>query len=646
MAAAKRGKNNSGFWGINETPDEDQPMVFIPGVSREGHLRTAFKSVSGTSSSERKVKIGTKYGSEIRGEAPLSRGNKKQGQPLSLSSVSESSMGRGQLQSTPASTVPPPSPATQQRLLTTPQALSEVTQAKSRASLKDLCPEDKRRIANLIQELARVSEEKEESVQRLRDEQETFERTILQLEQQNQLIVQERESLQQQYRECQELLGLYQQYLSQQQEKLNQSIAQLSHARNSHSKAPSSEGASTKPSRGERATAWDGSYLGLPTLGGTGTNGGGRERSGGGRGAGGRVPSLSPASLSDDLHSATPHPYSSSSDQSQGPIKRRGCRRGGAHSELRLASHRSRQEHLVNGGFPHRGATEAPRLSITSPLLHNGPGEPPEDSRGLHGPGGLLPGGDRVGEGVGAEGTLSAPLLGPEDWEERRHQLLLQKLQLEVERERLQARLAQQEEKLIRQNQHLRHTRLDYSRFQQATAAELSHSMSRNGTDPLPNGHALLGEVRGCDDAEDLGEAAEQEVPPHRDTTAHIPLQNSIHSPEPFHNKSRRDMASSPVVSQSILKATPAPVMPPTLPRTPHSRLDSSLIELLEVFSPISVPERNRPSTHRGNPTRRHPPLSVPKPACRALLSHPGPYRTPQQDLEESQILEEIFFIC
>ncbi|XP_029631635.1 protein hinderin isoform X2 [Salmo trutta] len=641
MAAAKEGKNNSGFGGINDTSEEDQPVVFIPGVSREGHLRTAFKSVSGTSSSERKVKMRANYSSEIRGEAPLNRGNKKQGQRLSLSS-----MGRGQLQATPAPTVPPPNPATQQHLLTTPQALSEVTQAKNRTSLKDLCPQDKRRIANLIQELARVSEEKESSVQRLRDEQETFERKILQLEQQNQLIVQERESLQQQYRECQELLGLYQQYLSQQQEKLNQSIAQLSHTRsphyNSYSKAPSSEGPSTKPSRGERASTLDGSYLDLPTLGGTGTNGGGRERSGRGRGAGGRVPSLSPASLSDDLHSDTPPPYSSS-DQSQGPMKPRGCR-GGAHSELRLASHRSRQESLVNGRFPHRGATEAPRLGNTSPLLHNGPGELLKDSRGLLGPGGLLPGEDPSGEGVGAEGALTAPLLGPEDWEERRHQLFLQKLQLEVERERLQARLAQQEERLIRQNQHLRHTRLDYSRFQQATLDELSHSMSRNGTDPLPNSHALLSEMRGCDDAEDL--AAEQEVPPHKDNTAHIPLQNSIHSPEPCHNKSRRDIATSPVVSQSIFKATPAPVMPPTLPRTPHARLDSSLIELLEIFSPISLPERNSPSAHRGNPTRCQPPLSVPKPARQALLSHPGPYRTPQQDLEESQILEEIFFIC
>uniref|UniRef100_A0A8C9TB44 Uncharacterized protein n=1 Tax=Scleropages formosus TaxID=113540 RepID=A0A8C9TB44_SCLFO len=69
------------------------------------------------------------------------------------------------------------------------------SQVKSHASLKDLCPEDKRRIANLIQELARVNEEKDETSQRLRDEQESFERKIQQLEEQNRLIVQERESI-------------------------------------------------------------------------------------------------------------------------------------------------------------------------------------------------------------------------------------------------------------------------------------------------------------------------------------------------------------------------------------------------------------------------------------------------------------------
>lgn len=60
--------------------------------------------------------------------------------------------------------------------------------------------------------------------------------------------------------------------------------------------------------------------------------------------------------------------------------------------------------------------------------------------------------------------ALTSPLLGHEDWEEKRHQLLLQKMQLETERERLQARLAEQEERLNRQNQQLHQSRLDYKR--------------------------------------------------------------------------------------------------------------------------------------------------------------------------------------
>lgn len=52
-----------------------------------------------------------------------------------------------------------------------------------------------------------------------------------------------------------------------------------------------------------------------------------------------------------------------------------------------------------------------------------------------------------------------------ENWEEKRHGLLLQKKQLEVERERIQARLALQEEKLLLQNQQLRQSYLHYSRY-------------------------------------------------------------------------------------------------------------------------------------------------------------------------------------
>lgn len=67
---------------------------------------------------------------------------------------------------------------------------------------------------------------------------------------------------------------------------------------------------------------------------------------------------------------------------------------------------------------------------------------------------------------VGSESkeALTRPLLGHEDWEERRHQLLLQKMQLEMEREKLQTRLAEQEERLNRQNQQLRQPCPDNSR--------------------------------------------------------------------------------------------------------------------------------------------------------------------------------------
>ncbi len=70
------------------------------------------------------------------------------------------------------------------------------------------------------------------------------------------------------------------------------------------------------------------------------------------------------------------------------------------------------------------------------------------------------------GNAIGSEAkeALTRPLLGHEGWEEKRHQLLLQKMQLEMERERLQARLAEQEERLNRQNQQLHQSRLDYSR--------------------------------------------------------------------------------------------------------------------------------------------------------------------------------------
>ncbi|XP_038646607.1 LOW QUALITY PROTEIN: protein hinderin [Scyliorhinus canicula] len=195
--------------------DDEQSVVFVPGLMMEGNIR-----------SESKVKCKIE----------------ECGAKLTLHS--------GSVFVNPLNTKSGKQPIPN-------KAMKEKKGAKS-ASLKDLCPEDKRRIANLIKELARVSEEKEETVERLKAEHESFERKIRELEDQNELIVTEREALQQQYRKCQELLSVYQKYLSEQKEKSNQSSPEFSNNRQMVS--------SKKNPPPLTSSDPDGSYLGiLPT---------------------------------------------------------------------------------------------------------------------------------------------------------------------------------------------------------------------------------------------------------------------------------------------------------------------------------------------------------------------------------------------
>ncbi|KAI5091451.1 protein hinderin [Silurus meridionalis] len=400
-------------------------------------------------------------------------------------------------------------------------------QVKSKASLKDLCPEDKRRIANLIEELAKVSEEKEESVQRLKDEQDTFEKKIQQMEEQNRLIVQERESilsypgLQQQYKECQELLGLYQQYLSQQQEKLNQSISQLNQSRShSHCRTASSERTLSRTHIAkERGAVYNGSYLDPPNSGRTGSAGCAHSCLAGGCSGPSSMPSC-----------CIEHGGGSHEQDAPGVHKRSGDGwREPPHDICR------RKDQVAND------ATK------------------PRDSRhelGLKNETGCCTG--RI---------EPAPYIGREDWEAKRQRLLVQKKQLEAERERLQARLAEQEERLLKQNQELRQSRLNHSKFQQEL--EQSFNEIRFNETPQPS------------------------------VTAH-----------------------------------------------PH-RLDSSLIELLDIFSPISNGERSSVSSSalRSLAGPRQP-LGAVRPLCSSALSPRGQTQPSQEELQESQILEEIFFIC
>ncbi|XP_076140791.1 protein hinderin [Alosa pseudoharengus] len=539
-------------------------MVFVPGVSR---------------------KLGLSRGPGVTGEGKgrVQTVHKKvnpRGPSQQSSRSVPSSEGKSSTRTTP-STRPAlaeaRSSAPTHKPPENPSSSPEAGHANTKPSLKDLCPEDKRRIANLIQELARVSEEKEESVQKLRDEQETFERKIQELEQQNQFIVQERESLKQQYRECQELLSLYQQYLSQQQDKLNQSIAELNQAR-SHTKASRSERSSHR-SRSVKPGMQDGSYLDLPSP---------RETP--------RHSATAPVARARSLlanhgrapATPTPAPLSSTDSSSVSDSKTR-------------SAVRPRRDHCACPQGRESGAEE----------------------------------GEWRGGQVAA--ASAAPPPGWEDWEERRRRLVEQKRQLEQERERLQQRLALQEERL---SQQLQETRLLSDGLQDTDTAGLEK--------PLPNGSLLVQPplVNGCgghsDDRGNMSrlvgpaDVPNIEVPLCKDPNSAPPKHLSLQEPPPL---TKKDMATSPAAS---FMPPAVPVMPPCLPRTPHhprrASPNSSLMELLEIFSPVSLAEC--PGPHQRAPT------SALRPPHHGLLSPASRSCLPPQDPEESQILEDIFFIC
>ncbi|OCU02746.1 hypothetical protein XELAEV_18008513mg [Xenopus laevis] len=355
--AGVAGFGAAGYWS-EDASDEEQQLVYVPGLQTEGNLRSAPKS-----------------------KTSISEGRKSNSQKPLLSSKMD--LQRQQEQ----------------------QVSPDEGGIKS-ASLKDLCPEDKRRIANLIKELARVSEEKEVTEERLKTEQESFEKKIRQLEDQNNLIGTEREALQQQYRECQELLSLYQTYLSEQQNKLHESPRRTRQVCevNQH------------PTAGEL----NGSYLGQSHL--------------------------RPGS-------------DTSSSRSYGTNRR--CRNDPA---CPIGFHVPNAVGRCCAKLPDRSLAQC-CLHSASGNAHSTPARhPPERSSPCtHGNG------------------IQTPPKKSSVSEERKHQLLLQKLELEVEKERLQQLLVQQETKLLVKQQ-----QLQQSRLQRNSRSPMLINETRPSSDPIP----------------------------------------------------------------------------------------------------------------------------------------------------------------
>ncbi|XP_042634705.1 protein hinderin-like isoform X2 [Cyprinus carpio] len=577
MASVAEGANGDGFYWIHD--NEEQPMVFVSGMSKNASLKAG-----SANNTEGKIKM-----------RAMDKSRKKTGLHLAMQSAEmvvgkASDQKRPSVEAKPKITTPAPEPDLPP--LPSAQPLFSTALARSKPSLKDLCPEDKRRIANLIQELARVSEEKEESVQKLRDEQETFEKKIQHLEQKNQLIIQERESLQQQYRECQELLGLYQQYLSQQQEKLNKSITLLNQSC-SHSKIPCSEGAPRR-SWGGRGIALDGSYLDLPSSGSKTERGGSVEYA----------------------HSFSTGPICAPSSSVQN------CEIHDRHTNHNSEGGRS------DPSFSNRepSAYDALRLSGISE---------PKCSHQCH-----IMDNDSV---CGANRTGRASPPGRDNWEEKQQCLLLQKKQLEIEREIIQARLAQQEEKLLLQNQQLRQSYLQYSKLQQATTTDLEKPLNGDSSfNEGPQSGFVMDQLTRSDEIKGESHTLQENVEQPLSNVQSQQYTSSIEEPAPKLSQeisiTRKDMATSPVVPQSFRTSALPRLGFPSTPQA--SRLDDSLIELLDIFSPASNSERYRNSQSSWRSS------VAPQSSQKTLLSPFGPSRSSLQDLEESEILEDIFFIC
>ncbi|NWT53000.1 K1328 protein, partial [Erythrocercus mccallii] len=330
------------------------------------------------------------------------------------------------------------------------------------ASLKDLCPEDKRRIANLIKELARVSEEKEVTEERLKAEQESFEKKIRQLEEQNELIIKEREDILQQYRECQELLSLYQKYLAEQQEKLSHSLSELSAAKEKEQKGSSKKILGQQTSLGLGSSCMD--TGGLWSL-----HKNNRALKGG---SPAHVVLSQPCRnnhemhynhqeclkeypVENDLHRKCNNVISPAKERSPQHVKQAQEMDQRA-SELQTTcpqqvSHGCTWKHVGSLGSVEESCYVSQVLRKHSGTVH----KTCDHSRPCR----------RSGLNHSIDSGPKETELAKRLYEERRQKLLLQKMELEIEKERLQHLLTKQEAKLLLKQQQLHQSHMDYNRI-------------------------------------------------------------------------------------------------------------------------------------------------------------------------------------
>ncbi|NWI21390.1 K1328 protein, partial [Crypturellus soui] len=272
--------------------------------------------------------------------------------------------------------------------------------------------------------------------------------------------------LQQQYRECQELLSLYQKYLSEQQEKLSLSLSELRAAKEKEQKA------SCKKSTCQQwCLELNGSYLGMirPQT-------SYKNSSASKAGSPGHVSLSQPCRNNCDYGTEIHHSYPeclkecpvdnglhrkcnnmvSSSKQTSPHRVKPAEPAEQKRNELQspCLQHKSHCCTFRHGGSP--GNVQESHHIIPVPRSHSGPVHGICDYSRLS-----RASGRNSNEYSGSKETEEAKRLS----EERKQQLLLQKMELEVEKERLQHLLAKQEAKLLLKQQQLHQSRMDYNRL-------------------------------------------------------------------------------------------------------------------------------------------------------------------------------------
>ncbi|KAM4708674.1 protein hinderin-like [Discoglossus pictus] len=236
--------------------------------------------------------------------------------------------------------------------------------------------------------------------------------------------------------------------------------------------------------------------------------------------------------------------------------------------------------------------------------------------------------------------------------EDRKHQLLLQKMELEIEKERLQQLLEQQEAKLLLKQQQLHQSRMDYNRSRPPPESPLlvTDDITRPSSGPIPvtNGfqyshvNPSLAAITSPQPRKSSKKSSSSVISSNSEKMVAFggsPKEDisRVHLPNGSSKGSRKYSTICPTAAGRQQE-------PFAIATSPVCRYETSLIDMLEAISPISA---------------QRPPLQYREPYDFSILSpaprvHPKSCkrpvtpssRAPTEDPEESRMLEEIFFIC